>query len=156
METENTSRYIKLFDKIKQWQHYQEPSVLLVFIDLLLAANYKDYWWKGHKIKRGELITSTSKICESTGLSHMTVKDALKKLETSKEIKKEANNSFTKITINQFDIYQGGINISQQGSQLTSQPTSQLGSQQGSQLTSHKQERIEGIEREEYIPPVPP
>ena len=151
METENTSRYIKLFDKIKQWQHYQEPSVFLVFIDLLLSANFRDTWYKGHKVKRGEAITSVAKICESTGLSHMTVKDALKKLESTNEIKKESFNKFSKITINQFSTYQGELNISYQGSQQ--------GSYQGSQQGSHIQEYIEREERkerEEYIPPVPP
>ena len=128
MENES-QHWIKLFDRIKQWQHYQESTVLHVFIELLLTANYKDSWVKGHKVKRGELITSVSKISESTGLSHMTIKTALKKLEESKEIKREANNQFTKITINQFNEYQ----------------REQIISQQGSQQGSHIIERVEGI-----------
>ena len=100
-------RWIKLYEKIKEWQHYQEPTVLLVFIDILLSANSKDGWSKGKKIKRGELVTSVAHIMLSTGIkSNHTVIEALRKLEASGEIKRERFGNGTKITIIQFDKYQ--------------------------------------------------
>jgi hypothetical protein len=101
-------RWIKLYEKIKEWQHYQEPTVLLVFIDILLSANTKDGWSLGRMIKRGELVTSVAQIMFSTGIkSDNTVRAALRKLEASGEIKRERFGNGSKITIIQFDKYQG-------------------------------------------------
>ena len=101
-------RWIKLYEKIKEWQHYQEPTVLLVFIDILLSANTKDGWSLGRMIKRGELVTSVAQIMFSTGIkSDNTVRAALRKLEASVEIKRERFGNGSKITIIQFDKYQG-------------------------------------------------
>ena len=99
-------RWIKLYEKIKEWQHYQEPTVMLVFIDILLSANSKEGWKKGVKVEKGELITSVDAIHNSTGLDAKTIRKALKKLVESKEIVWEATTTGSKITIIQFDKYQ--------------------------------------------------
>ena len=36
--------WIKIHRKILEWQHFQEPNVLAVFMYLLLSANTKDGW----------------------------------------------------------------------------------------------------------------
>ena len=80
----NAQGWVKLYRQIKDWQHYQEPTVLLVFIDILTSANTKDGWYKGKTVCKGELVTSVASIMASTGIkSNNTVIDALKKLEKS-------------------------------------------------------------------------
>ena len=139
--------YIKTFRQLKQWQHYQEPTVVLVWIDILLSVNTKDAWWHGRKIRRGELFTSIETIHQSTGLDPKTIRKALETLEESGEIKREATNAGTKIVVNHFNKFQGwGI---------TPQPTPQP--------TPHKQEykkeeKEKNLRKKEELisPPLPP
>lgn len=100
--------FIKIYRKIKDWQHFQEPSVLLVWIDLLVSANFKRGYFQGISVPKGSLITSYRKLSEETGLSVNTIKVCISKLVCSGEIAvKSAKGQFTQITINQYDKYQG-------------------------------------------------
>ena len=73
--------FICLFRQFKKWQHYQEGSVMRVFIDLLLSANYEPSWYRGEKIDRGCIVMSITTLQEHTGLSRAIVVKALKILE---------------------------------------------------------------------------
>ena len=123
------SGWIKLHRQLKDWQHYQEPSVLLVFVDILLSANTKDGWHKGERLRRGEIFTSVSTIAESTGLDPKTVRKALDKLVATGEVSVVATNKGTKIHVNQFSKFQSsGIipqPIPQQNPQQSPQPIPQ-------------------------------
>lgn len=100
--------YIKIFRQIKDWEHFQEPSVLLLFIDLLISANFKRGYFHGTPVGKGSLITSYRKLSEETGLSVNTIKVCVSKLIKSGEITiKTAKGQFTHIVINQFNKYQG-------------------------------------------------
>ena len=103
--------YIKIFRQIKDWAHFQEPSVLLVWIWLLVSVNFKDGYFHGKLVKKGEIITSFRKISEETGLSVNTIRNCLDKLKMSGEItQKKSENSqisqYTHIVVNQFIKYQ--------------------------------------------------
>jgi len=86
-ETANNG-FIKLHRSFQDWQHYGELSVMAVFIDLLLSANHKDGWWRGHKCERGATFASIRTIAASTRLTEKTVHRALKTLEQTGEIKR--------------------------------------------------------------------
>ena len=105
--------WVKIYRQITEWQHYQEPSVLLVWLDLLLSANTVDRWERGFKVKRGEVMTSTNIIQQRTGLSPNTIKKAVAILEESGEIKKVATRMGTKYIVKQFNKYQGSSKIDQ-------------------------------------------
>ena len=99
--------WIKIHRQLKDWQHYQEPTVLLVWIDLLLSANSKPAWVRGEAIAAGQVVTSVTTIMESTGIkSKHTVIEALRKLEQSGEITREKFGNGTKITIANFEKFQ--------------------------------------------------
>lgn len=145
--------WIKIHRQIKEWQHYQEPTVLLVWIDLLLSANAKDGWWKGKRVRRGELFTSVATIAENTGLDAKTVRKALDKLEATGEIRREATNAGSKIIINQFSKFQSSGNNPQQNPQRIPQQTPQ----QNPQLIPYQQEiNKERIIEGENIDDIPP
>ena len=134
--------WVKIYRKIKEWQHYQEPRVLQVFLELVLSANSNPSWSHGKRVGRGEVIISVSDIMKSTGIkSNNTVIDALNKLEESGDIKREPFGNGTKITINQFSKYQGCAN--------SEQPTAQPTAQHAAQHAAHKQEYIEEKEYKE-------
>ena len=99
--------WIKLHRKMREWQHYQRPSVRLVFEELLFCANTKAGWFHGIKVKRGETMASVSTIEEYTGFSRKTVIKALAMLEESGEIRREKCGNYTKTIICKFDHYQG-------------------------------------------------
>ena len=99
--------WIKLHRKMREWQHYQRPSVRLVFEELLFCANTKAGWFHGIKVKRGETMASVSTIEEYTGFSRKTVIKALAMLEESGEIRREKYGNYTKTIICKFDHYQG-------------------------------------------------
>lgn len=98
--------WIKLHSKIREWQHYSEPTVLVVFIDILLSANYKQTYFRGYPIKKGQSFISVESIMEHTLLSRATVLRAIKKLVESGEIKREKKQSWTLTTITKFSKYQ--------------------------------------------------
>lgn len=54
-------RFIKLYDKILQWEWFGHPNTVCLFIYLLLKANYKDTRFQGKVIQRGQLLTSSSR-----------------------------------------------------------------------------------------------
>lgn len=116
--------FIKIYRKIKDWQHFQEPSVLLVWIDLLVSANFKRGYFQGISVPKGSLITSYRKLSEETGLSVNTIKVCISKLVCSGEIAvKSAKGQFTQITINQYDKYQGVSMVDTPTDTLTDTPT---------------------------------
>lgn len=150
--------WIKLHRQLKEWQHYQEPYVLLVWLDLLLSANSKAGWVRGNRINRGQLITSVARIMESTGIgSDNTVRDALRKLEESGEIKKEQIGIGTKITINHFNKFQTSSQNAQPSAQPTAYPNAEVGAQPTAYPSADKQEYKEVEERKEEknINPLP-
>lgn len=103
---------------MREWQHYQRPSIRLVFEELLFCANTKAGWFHGIKVKRGETMASVSTIEEYTGFSRKTVIKALAMLEESGEIRREKYGNYTKTIICKFDHYQGD-NKKQSGGNIT-------------------------------------
>lgn len=113
--------WIKLHRKMREWQHYQRPSVRLVFEELLFCANTKAGWFHGIKVERGETMASVSTIEEYTGFSRKTVIKAIAMLEKSGEIRREKCGNYTKTIICKFDQYQGD-NKKQSGGNTTPPP----------------------------------
>ena len=123
---------------MREWQHYQRPSVRLVFEELLFCANTKAGWFHGIKVKRGETMASVSTIEEYTGFSRKTVIKALAMLEESGEIRREKYGNYTKTIICKFDQYQGG-NKKQSGGNST--PPSTPPSTPEQELNKDKKEK---------------
>jgi DNA-binding transcriptional regulator YhcF (GntR family) len=107
-ETQNNGNgWICLHRAFKDWQHYGEPSVMVVFIDLLLSVNAKDGWWRGHKCERGATFRSIRSIAEDTTLSFHTIIRAMRMLEQTGEIKRiRIDQKNTKTIVCNFSKYQ--------------------------------------------------
>lgn len=101
------------------WEWYQDVNVKVVFIHLLLKANWEDVKWRGIDIKRGQLITSLPKLSEELNLSVMEIRTALRKLVSTGEINRQTTNRYTLITLNNYDIYQTKVTDKQQTKQQT-------------------------------------
>lgn len=140
--------YIKIFRQIKDWEHFQEPSVLLLFIDLLVSANFKRGYFHGIAVGKGSLITSYRKLSEETGLSVNTIKVCISKLVKTGEITlKTTKGQFTHIVINQFNKYQGVSTIDTPTDTLIDTPVDTP----VDTPTDYNRRKKRNIRREEYI-----
>ncbi len=122
---------------------YKDSTMVHLFINLLLSANYSDGRCRGQEVKRGQLITGKKLLHQETGMSEHRIRTALKRLVDSQEITIESTKRFTLITILNYDKYQSKHEASNQKSnqQLTNnQPT-----------TNHIQEEEEGKEEKDII-----
>ena len=120
----NGNGWICLHRAFKDWQHYGEPSVMVVFIDLLLSVNAKDGWWHGHKCERGATFRSIRSIAEDTTLNPITIRRAFAKLETTGEIKRiKIDQKHTKTIVCNFAKYQdfGGVSVLKSNTQSNTQ-----------------------------------
>lgn len=99
-------RFIKIYDNIAGWQWYQDSCMVHLFIHFILKANYQDAYFMGKLIKRGQLATGRKSLSLTLGMSEMKVRERLKKLQNTKEITIETTNSFSIITLCNYEKYQ--------------------------------------------------
>jgi len=99
--------WIKLHRSLIEWEWIQDPKVLQVFILCLLKANHKEKTWQGHTIKKGQFVSGRKQLAFDSGQSEQSVRTALKKLQKSGELTITATNSFSFITLNNWELYQG-------------------------------------------------
>lgn len=98
--------WIKLHRKFLKWEWYDDINTKVLFLHLLLNANYEEKKWRGQIVKRGQLITSINHLAEDTKLSVRQIRVALDKLKMTNEITIKTTNKFTLITIEKYSIYQ--------------------------------------------------
>ena len=78
--------FILLHRSLLDWEWYQNPNVLRLFLHLLLTVNYEDKQYCGMTIKRGQRLVSYAKLCDELGMSLQQLRTALKKLKSTQEI----------------------------------------------------------------------
>lgn len=99
--------WIALHRQFTQWEWFDKPEMVQLFIYLLISATHEDTQWRGMDIKRGQMITSLEKISVATGLSIRTIRTCLSHLKMTNEITCESTNKSTLITICNYGKYQG-------------------------------------------------
>lgn len=122
--------WISLHRKFLEWQWYKNQNVKILFLHLLLKANYKDNLWQDIVIKRGQLITSIKNLAKETGLTEQQTKTALSKLKSTNEITIKTTNKYSIVTIVKYNLYQN--NNKEITNKLTSKTTNE-------QQTNNKQ-----------------
>lgn len=98
--------WIKLYDKMLNWEWYGNTNVVRVFLHCLLKANYQQKVWQGITIERGQFITSVAIMSAELGLTTKQVRGALMKLQKSNNIAIKGANKFSTITVCNYDSYQ--------------------------------------------------
>lgn len=129
MKKEKNKGFIALSRKILDWQHFNEPHYLMVFVTLMLTANHSPRWWKGIEIKRGQTVISVRSLASLCGLSQPTIIKVLKGLQKSGEIKRTKLKKLNTLTsIVKYDDYQVGYKSSSKNFLATSLAEQQLNS----------------------------
>lgn len=121
-------RFIKLYEKMTEWEWYDDVATCRVFVHLLLTANWKDTSWHGIKIKRGQRIISFRGLAEETNLSERQVRTAIAHLKSTHEITQQSTHHYTTITIENYSSYQycEKTNDTQADTPIDTAPTSDI------------------------------
>ena len=98
--------FIKVHRKMLKWEWYNDINTKVLFIHLLLIANWEDKKWQGLLIERGSVVTSIKNLSQQTKLSIQKVRTSLDKLKSTNEITIKTTNKYTVISINNYDLYQ--------------------------------------------------
>lgn len=78
--------YVKISRKILEWEWYTDVNTKVLFLHILLKANWKDGRFQGTDVPRGSFVTSQQNLAAETGLTIKNVRTALKHLENTGEV----------------------------------------------------------------------
>lgn len=98
--------YIKISRTILEWGWYGDINTKVLFLHMLLKANWKDGNFKGTTIPRGSLVSSIKKLSDETSLSEREVRTAISHLKTTGEVTSKSYNKYTVFTVKNYDLYQ--------------------------------------------------
>ena len=98
--------WIKLHRQFLEWEWYDDSNTKCLFLHCLLRANHADTEWRGHKIKRGQFLTSVDTLARETGLSVSKIRTSLKKLVSTNELASKSQARSTVITVVAYDTHQ--------------------------------------------------
>lgn len=98
--------FIVLYRKFLDWEWFNDINTCHLFLYFLLRANYQDTQWRGITVKKGQFITSYTKLSEETGLTYKQVRLSLDKLKRTGEVAHEGQSQYSIITVNNWDKYQ--------------------------------------------------
>lgn len=98
--------WIKIHRKLLDWEWYDEPNTLRLFLHLLLKANHKPKKYRGVDIKQGQVMTGYDRLANELGVSTQQIRTALNKLKLTNEITSVSNSQGTIIQIVKYKDYQ--------------------------------------------------
>lgn len=99
--------WVKLHDRFLDWEWFDRPEMVKIFIYFLLRANYEDVEWHGIIVHRGQFVTTLPQIESDTGLSTKIIRKCIERLIETREIEQKTTNKNRVITICKYDYYQG-------------------------------------------------
>lgn len=104
------SDYIKLYRSTLDWQWYKNKNTKVLFIHMLLKANWKDGKFEGKTIQRGSFVSSVIKLADETDMSIREVRTAISHLEETGEIAVKSYSKYSVFTVKNYSQYQTNEN----------------------------------------------
>lgn len=98
--------YIRIERKILDWGWYRNINTKVLFLHMILRANWEEGFFEGHTIPRGSFVSSIKNLAFETGLTENEVRQAIKHLKLTNEITSKSTNKFTVFTVKNYDLYQ--------------------------------------------------
>ena len=105
--------FVKLHRSILEWEWYDDMNTKVLFLHLLIKANYKDKKYRGMDLKAGTIITGLHVLSQETGLSVKQVRNCLEKLKRTNEISVATNMQGSIIQVVKYENYQVNDNEGQ-------------------------------------------
>lgn len=106
-KTQGEGGYVKIYRAITDWEWFQDPNTLQLWLYILIRVNYEPSRFRGIKVGRGEMIESLQELAEHTGLTVNKVRTALDHLKTTREITCKTTRHGTLIKVLNYAVYQG-------------------------------------------------
>jgi len=129
--------FIKLDRRILSWEWYEEANTFRVFVHLLLNASYKDGYWQGVAVNRGQVVVGRSKLAADLKISEQQARTCIERLISTNEITTKSTNKFTIVTICKYDTYQSNeIYNNQQSTSIITNNQPQNNQQDNQQITT--------------------
>lgn len=104
------SDYIKLYRSLLEWEWYKNINTKVLFLHMLLKANWKEGRFEGQVIPRGSFVSSLAKLSEETDLTIREVRTAISHLEKSGEVTSKRHSKYSVFTIKNYDCFQSNDN----------------------------------------------
>ena len=98
--------WIKLHRSLLDWEWFDYPDMVKLFVFILLSANSEDSKWRGVDINRGQFITGLNSLSGITKISNQKIRTCLSRLKNTGEINMQTTNKYTIITVCNYDSYQ--------------------------------------------------
>lgn len=98
--------HIKFYRKFLDWGWYQDINTKVLFIHMLLKANWKDGKFMGTTVPRGSFVSSIKSLAYETGLTEREIRTGISHLKTTGEVTSKATNKYSVFTIKNYDLYQ--------------------------------------------------
>ena len=102
----NQTGHVKLHCKIQDWEWYSTPYMFHLFMHLVMCANTEDRKRNGRIVRRGQVLTTLSRLVEETGISKRSIRTCLERLQDTGEIQIETTKLFSIITVENYESYQ--------------------------------------------------
>nr|DAM56836.1 MAG TPA: DNA polymerase [Caudoviricetes sp.] len=99
-------RWVKLYDKFTEWEWFDSPKMVQLFVYLFIKASTVDDTYRSMEIKRGQVRTTQARIMAATGLSKQSLRTCLNRLKRTNEITVDSSHNCTLITILNYEKYQ--------------------------------------------------
>lgn len=98
--------WIKIHRSILDWEWWDKPEMVVLFLYMLSSANVEETLWHGKVIKKGQFVTSLSSIeHDNPKLTRKIIRTCLKRFQESGEISIESTNNHSVITICKYEEY---------------------------------------------------
>lgn len=102
----NEGNYIKVFRSMLEWEWYKRINTKVLFLHMLLKANWKDAKFQGYTVPRGSFVSSIAKLSEETELTEREIRTAISHLKSTGEVTSKTTNRYTIFTVVKYDLYQ--------------------------------------------------
>lgn len=135
--------FIVLHRSILNWEWYNDKNTTLLFIHLILTANYVPKEWHGRKIDVGQKVTSLSKLSQEINMSIKEIRTSLRHLQQTGEVTCESTNQYTVITVKNYEKYQSRVSATASKRQANGQSGGKRGASKGQQLNKDNKENKE-------------
>ena len=98
--------FIKIYNKMLNWEWYDDNNTFRVFMHCLLRANWKAGSWHGINYEAGQFITSLATLAKETHLTVKQVRTALEHLKGTGEVADLRQGNCRIITVLKWNEYQ--------------------------------------------------
>lgn len=98
--------YIKLYRSLLEWEWYKNINTKVLFLHMLLRANWKEGKFEGKVIPIGSFVSSVSALASETDLTPREIRTAIEHLKSTGELTVKSYSKYSVFTVNNYCLYQ--------------------------------------------------